>query len=170
MDNDSFSIPEVAEAAGLKVETLRTWVKRREIPLTEEQFLAATPGRGRARAFSRCAALSIAITAALVDLGVPISHAGRFALLFTDSADASGGWVGGPVQERNREPGELVKGAVRTILLVEFRRAEPGAGLTPHMRVIPGEELNERVFLDAAAVIALHVDPIFHRVAALRDA
>ena len=82
LDKPVFLLGEVAEAAGITETVLKAWIARKVVPVGK--FDIAAQGKGRARLFTLRRAISVAVTAELVRLGVTASQAALFALALTD--------------------------------------------------------------------------------------
>ncbi|MCW2273317.1 hypothetical protein GJ654_04295 [Rhodoblastus acidophilus] len=122
LDIPKFSTADVANAAGIPVETLRTWVKRGDLALihgTPDRF---SPGVGRTRQFTLRRALNVVLTAELVRNNLSVKEASQAALNFTDIGEG----VYDPSEDAltdesvpARDPGELFRDG-ETVLVVRF--------------------------------------------------
>src|SRR5437763_1829609 len=125
MSRPSFSAAEVAQAAEVQIETLRSWIKRGEIMLVKEESEDLRhPGTGRSRRFSLRRVLHIALMARLLRATrLTPACASRVALQWSDiGGDADGGamavWEGGKIDESKiRDPGHLFSTG-RTLFVV----------------------------------------------------
>ena len=120
MDYPRFSTADVADAAGVPAETLRTWIKRGDITLVTSEPDQFTPGTGRNRLFTFKRTLSVVLTAELLRLGLAVKTASTLATRFTDTGEAVGYWGDEePDLSKTRRPGELFKDD-QTIFVVRF--------------------------------------------------
>ncbi|SNB65455.1 MerR HTH family regulatory protein [Rhodoblastus acidophilus] len=167
-DSPEFSTAEVAGAAGLPVETLRTWIKRGDIALVHDTPDRFTPGTGGRRLFTFRRSLNICLAAELVRNSISVKEASKIALEFTDMGGNAGGYREGELVDELKNvrlPGDLFPDDT-TILVVRF----PSDGGEPDAKVERLKDAKDALFHIAGkncrSVLLIDIDDIYARATA----
>jgi hypothetical protein len=146
----TYSMVEVAAAAEMQLNTLRTWIKRGNIAIVRSEIKK----HGKAHRLNYRTVVRIAITWEFVKLGTAPERAWTAALRFTVTGNAS----------RGRGPGELWKEGQTYLILAHSKE--------PELLNLADDAPASRLTHYSQAAIVIHMNPFIaglqKRLAALR--